>query len=350
MKIIKDKFKNFMLSYTEDELFYRSLYEAEHLHPETFPQYVDSLDQDFIEQHQLYVPCLHDTWHPYISENEFFKTYSQNIYITKHNRYSPEYLHQHEFYEFFYVYSGSCINTIQGKEQTCQTGDLCIIPPKTKHSIAVFDDSVIINVMIKSSTFHATFFELFTNNNVLSHFFSHTLYEKTENNYLLFHTQADNVIRSLIEDIYIEFYGHKKYSDSLLDSYLLTFWVILLRHHENHLESFLNTTHQNLALLDIINYFQANFMDITLSSAAEHFGFSVPHFSKLVKDNTGKTFVQLIRNIRLEKACRALKTTNLSISSICEIIGYLNPEHFNRIFKETYHMTPSEYRKNHNNI
>ena len=29
MKIIKDKFKNFMLSYTPDELFYRHLYEEE---------------------------------------------------------------------------------------------------------------------------------------------------------------------------------------------------------------------------------------------------------------------------------------------------------------------------------
>lgn len=87
-------------------------------------------------------------------------------------------------------------------------------------------------------------------------------------------------------------------------------------------------------------------MDVTLSSAAEYFGFSVPHFSKLVREHTGQTFTKLIRDIRLEKACRALKTTNLSISSICEIIGYTNPEHFNRIFKETFHMTPGEYRKN----
>lgn len=347
MKISKDKFNDFITSYIEDEIFYRSLYEAEHCHPESFPQYVDALDRDYIERHQLYVPSIHGKWLPYLSENEFFQTYSQNIYIVKHNRYSPEYIHEHEFYEFFYVYSGTCINKIQEKKQVCQAGDLCIIPPKTKHSIAVFDDSVIINVMIKSSTFHATFFGMFTNHNALSRFFSHTLYEKTENNYLLFHTQADPVTRSLIEDIYIEYYGHKKYSDSLLDSYLLTFWCMLLRNHENHLESFLNTAHQNLALPDILNYFQTNFTDITLSSAADYFGFSVPHFSKLIKDNTGQTFVQLIRTIRLEKACRALKTTDLSISSVCEIIGYENPEHFNRIFKEHFHMTPGEYRRTH---
>ncbi|MBE5979760.1 MAG: AraC family transcriptional regulator [Paenibacillaceae bacterium] len=65
----------------------------------------------------------------------------------------------------------------------------------------------------------------------------------------------------------------------------------------------------------------------------------------MVKEHTGQNFTKLIRDI-LDKACRALKTTNLSISSICEIIGYTNPEHFNRIFKETFHMTPGEYRKN----
>lgn len=346
MKIHKNDFKDFISSFNEDEEFYRCLYEAEQRSPQNFSLYVNSLDQEYIERRQLYVPCLHPVWHPYISENTFFKSSSQNIYIVKHNRYSPEFIHEHEFYECFYVYSGACANTIQGKKRVCKTGDLCIIPPKTKHSIAVLDDSIVINIMIKSTAFHATFFELFANNNALSLFFAYTLYKKTENNYLLFHTRSDEVICSLIEDIYIEFYGHEKYSDPLLDSYLLTFWAILLRRHEKHLESFLNTTHENLVLPDILNYFQTHFMDITLSSAAEHFSFSVPHFSKLVKDHTGQTFTKLIRNIRMEKACRALKTTNLSISSICEIIGYTNPEHFNRIFKETFHMTPGEYRKN----
>ncbi|WP_124067546.1 AraC family transcriptional regulator [Clostridium sp. E02] len=350
MKIKKETFRDYITAYTEDENFYRSLYESEHLHPETFKEYLEHLDQSYIKRRQLYVPSLQDTWFSYISENEFFKINSQNIYIAKHNRYSQEYIHEHQFYELFYIYSGTCMNTIHGKKSIYSTGDLCIIPPKTKHSIAVFDDSVIINVMIKSSTFHRTFFELFTNNNVLSQFFFHTLYEKAENNYLLFHTGSDIVIRSLIEEIYVEYYDHEKYSNSLLDSYLMTFWVMLLRHHENHMESFLITTHQNLALMDILNYFQTNFMDISLSSAAEHFGFSVPHFSKLVKDNTGQTFVQLIRNLRIEKACRALKTTELSISSICEIVGYANPEHFNRIFKESFHMTPGEYRKNYKNL
>lgn len=345
MKIEKNRFEEYLMTYEEDEIFYRDLYNAEKLSPEAFSDYISSLDPDYIKQHKLYVPAIHGKWMSYLPEKEFFGLLSKNIAAAKHNRYSPEFIHEHEFYEIFYVYSGSCSNTIQGVERTCQKGDICILPPKTKHSIGVFDDSIIINFMLKTSVFHATFFEIFPGQNTLSTFFSHILYDKTENNYLLFHTGNDPVIRSLAEDLFIEYMGHEKYFVPLLSSYLMTFWSLLLRRHEEHMECFMTTTNKTLSTLDVLNYFQKNYYDITLESAAKHFGFSVPHFSKLIKDNTGQNFVQLIRNIKLDKACHALQTTDLSIANICEIIGYANPEHFTRVFKKEFGMTPGEYRK-----
>lgn len=344
MKLLKKDFSNYIQKYEEDEIFYRNLYLAEQLHPDTFPEYIASLDRDYIEQHQLYVPAIHGSWISYIPEKDIFHLSSQNIVVQKHNRYSPEFIHEHEFYEVFYVYFGSCSNTIQGVERVCHEGDLCILPPKTSHSIGVFDDSIILNLIIKPSVFHSTFFEIFPAQNVLSTFFSHILYGKTENNYLLFHTGKDEIIRSLLEDLFIEYIGHDKYYIPLLNSSLMTFWSLLLRRHEEHIESYM-TTNKTLSTLDALNYFQKNYADITLESAAKHFGFSVPHFSKLIKDNTGQNFVQLIRNIKLDKACRALWATNLSIANICEIVGYTNPEHFTRVFKKEFGITPGEYRK-----
>lgn len=344
MQIKKEKFREYITCYEEDERFYRRLYEEEHLRPETFQTYIDSLDREYLKQRDLYVPAIHGSWFSLVQDNDLFHGLNQNITVCKHNRYSPEFIHDHQFYEVFYVYEGYCENTIQGNRRTYCTGDICILPPKTSHSIAVFDDSIILNIMIKASAFHSTFFTLFTGHNELSRFFSHIFYEKTENNYLLFHTGNDSVIRSLIEDIFIEYIGHQKYYLPLLDSLLMNFWVILMRRHEDHMESFMNT-HTDLKILDILNYFQEHYRDVTLSSAAEHFGFSTPHFSSLVKENTGQTFVQIIREIKLEQARRALSTTPLTITAICELIGYDNPEHFSRVFKKYCGMTPGEYRK-----
>lgn len=345
MKISKSGFKEYIRIYNEDEMFYKQLYEEERLRPEGFQDYVAGLDRNYIENHALYVPAIHGKWLNYLKEYELFSAPADHIVIQKHNRYSPEYIHEHEFYEIFYVYEGTCENTIQSEKYACKKGDVCILPPKTQHNIAVFDDSIVINIMLKASTFHEAFFDIFTGNHVLSQFFSHILYDKTENNYLLFHTGDDHIIHSLVEDLYIEYYGHEKYAETILKNYMMTFFCLLLRNHENHLESFLNTSHKNLDMLGVLNYLQKHYAKITLKSAAEHFNFSVPHFSKLIKENTGHNFIEILKDIRLEKACYAMVHTDLSIMTICEIIGYPNPEHFSRLFKKEFGMSPGAYRK-----
>ena len=107
----------------------------------------------------------------------------------------------------------------------------------------------------------------------------------------------------MLENLYIEYLGHAKYSCTFLNSMLVMFWAMLLRFHENDIESI------------------------------------------LTKDSTGRTFLQIIRDIKLNQACHALRETSLNNLAICELIGYESPEHFIRTLKKTYGKTPGEYRK-----
>lgn len=88
-----------------------------------------------------------------------------------------------------------------------------------------------------------------------------------------------------------------------------------------------------------------SYQSVTLREAAKHFGYSTSHFSTLIKESTGQTFLQIIRDIKLNQACHALRETSLSNLAICELVGYESPEHFMCTFKKTYGMTPGEYRK-----
>ena len=69
------------------------------------------------------------------------------------------------------------------------------------------------------------------------------------------------------------------------------------------------------------------------------------YFTAKQKEGTGRTFLQIIRDIKLNQACRALRETSLSNAAICELVGYDSPEHFMHTFKKAYNMTPGEYRK-----
>ena len=99
------------------------------------------------------------------------------------------------------------------------------------------------------------------------------------------------------------------------------------------------------SVTEILNYLNRHYQSVTLREAAKHFGYSTSHFSTLIRESTGRTFLQIIRDIKLNQACHALRETSLSNLAICELVGYESPEHFMRTFKKTYGMTPGEYRK-----
>ena len=104
--------------------------------------------------------------------------------FAKHYRYTPLFVHEHEFFEILCIYDGTAQTTIQGISHTLHTGDICIIPPHTKHSVGVFDDSIAVNILIRGTTFQSTFFQALTADSALAQFFAHVLYRKTEGNYL----------------------------------------------------------------------------------------------------------------------------------------------------------------------
>ena len=346
MLIPKSDFSTYISSYTEDEIFYRDLYLARQKDTEIFNAYLQSLGRDYILRLRLYIPELcHEPWYPVMEESEFFDTLPGNIVLSKHYRYTPEFVHEHKFVEVLCGYSGTVHGCIQGIEHTLTAGDICIIPPNTKHSIAVFDDSVAINILIKASTFQSTFFQSLTADSILAQFFTHVLYKNTEGNYLIFHSGDDVQIRSDIEDLYIEYMRHEKYRSAFLNAQLLLLWARLLRYHDEDIDCILTKQTSSSTIPEILNYISQNYHTATLHETAAHFGYSTSHFSTLIKESTGRTFVQIIKDIKLGQACRALRETKLNLPSICELVGYESPEHFMRLFKKAYGMSPGEYRK-----
>ena len=322
MKLTREEFQKYIYAYNEDEIFYKTLYLQEKEHPETFHEYCLTLDRELIYEHRLFVPELQaEAWYPYMKEADLFHDMNGNIVLSKHYRYTPVFSHEHEFFEILCVYDGTAHTTIQGIEHTLHTGDICIIPPHTTHSVGIFDDSVAFNILVRGSTFQSTFFQSLTADSALAQFFAHVLYRKTE------------------------YLGHAKYSYTFLNSMLIMFWAMLLRYHENDIESILTKDSTGNSVTEILGYLNRHYQSVSLSEAAEHFGYSSSHFSTLIKESTGRTFLQIIRDIKLNQACRALRETSLSNHAICELVGYESPEHFMRTFKKTYGMTPGEYRK-----
>ncbi|NLM10382.1 MAG: AraC family transcriptional regulator [Clostridiaceae bacterium] len=102
----------------------------------------------------------------------------------------------------------------------------------------------------------------------------------------------------------------------------------------------------NPLLQEVINYLEVNITrDITLKELAHTFHINESYLSQLFRKETGKTFTQLRNDLRIDLARQKLVSTNLSISEICDMCGFNDYFHFNKVFKKATGVTPSSYRK-----
>ena len=102
-------------------------------------------------------------------------------------------------------------------------------------------------------------------------------------------------------------------------------------------------------LVRILQYIRENYRDVTLEGTAEYFHLSGPYLSKYIRNKSGMTFQEAVRGVRLKKAASALVRTGQTVETIAESVGYESVEHFSRLFKKTYGMTPVQYRNRKEN-
>lgn len=101
-------------------------------------------------------------------------------------------------------------------------------------------------------------------------------------------------------------------------------------------------------LKDVYKYIENNYTrKLCLDEIAKRGRLSKYHFCRVFKTLTGKTFLEYVNNIRIEKAKELLRKSLFSITDICFKVGFADISNFNRTFKKIAGMAPTKYRKIH---
>ncbi len=102
---------------------------------------------------------------------------------------------------------------------------------------------------------------------------------------------------------------------------------------------------QDERMNEIMSFIMTNYSEpITLQELSERLYLSNAYLSKYIKKNFGMSFLKLLNNIRLDHAVSELLYSDKTILKVAMDNGFSNLASFNQVFKESYQITPAEYR------
>lgn len=251
-------------------------------------------------------------------------------------------LHWHEDMELIYVKKGVGIVSIDLHTYEAKAGDIFIIAPGQLHSIeqsgqsSMEYENIIFQLgMLLSSTADSICDDLFTA--LLQH--QITLPERLDISCSDYHKaascldQADALcdlrppayqlaVKGLLYQLFFFLFSQAEQAPSSpSDSRSLEKTKLILKYLETHYSE-----------------------KLTIQKMAEACGFSQSHFMKFFKQSTGTSFVSYLNNYRLSIASRLLLSTPSTVLEIAAETGFDNLSYFNRLFKQSYGMTPTQFR------
>ena len=96
---------------------------------------------------------------------------------------------------------------------------------------------------------------------------------------------------------------------------------------------------------DIMAYIHENLTgSLSVPEASRRAGFTPNAFSRYFKQQTRRTFTDVVNEMRVGEACRLLLETEASVIDICHASGFGNLAHFHSEFRKRMRISPLKFR------
>lgn len=104
----------------------------------------------------------------------------------------------------------------------------------------------------------------------------------------------------------------------------------------------------------VIVFIQENYQsNISLNDIAKSVYLSPSYLSSMITSETGKSFTDILNEIRIQKAIDLLKDPKKRIADVAYAVGFKEPQYFSIVFKKVTQLTPRDYREmylNHSQV
>jgi AraC-like DNA-binding protein len=240
-------------------------------------------------------------------------------------------LHWHNYYEIEYILDGTAKEILNGELMKIEPGLFHVLAPSDFHEHIIDSPLTLVRIGFEISSIDYNVF-----NNASGILAGKVLRFSGEEKELF-----DNLFASVSSEI--QLYKNTSVYPKIIKKLLE---AIIITANEYNNAKFTDKKSENQKEINTaLAYIHTNFRQhITLSEVAESVHFSASYFSRYFHDNMKMTFVQYIKNLRMQYATNLIKNTNADIIDICYESGFSSPSSFSNEFKKIHNISPTQYR------
>ena len=245
--------------------------------------------------------------------------------------------HDHAgIWECFIMMQGKAIHLCNGSSELIERGFFAMLRPKDRHYFASTKTLV--------TPQHVSFSILDSHVRKILDSIDTSLYDE-----LLYY--SDNLTMQLNETQVNSFFSNLQelFYTPLLESHYVS---NLLKFKFTDLISIMLVAKQKKSnnyppiVRELIEHFYTESKsEKSIDEFCKEFSYSHAQLLRIFKKATGKTLINFLTDLKLDKAYNLLLSTNHKILDICQEIGFDSISYFNKKFKQRYNMTPSVLRQ-----
>lgn len=236
--------------------------------------------------------------------------------------------HTHECMELFYIFGGTGMFLIEGRECPVNVNDIVLINPEVSHAEVNINAQSLEYIVLGIDGIR-----LAEGKHSNGHFCILDHYESTEISGCLW-----NILREMEQK-------HTGFED-VCQAYMEILVIRLMRNTDLTIPAAPSITAGNRQCAAVKHYIDQHFKEaLSLDQLAERVHMNKYYLAHTFKEEYGISPINYMITRRIVESKYLLAETDLSLSQIAHLLGFSSPSYFSQAFRKTQGVSPIDYRK-----
>ena len=258
-------------------------------------------------------------------------------------------MHTHDFIEMGFIIDGAGTHIVDNQSYHIQKVDLFLLNADVPHEFLSDNGEplTVCNCIFQPVSIDVPFSGAKDFVDVAYHYLFQSLRgAEGPSGYIRITGAGTLEIRQLLDNIHREYQQKSPGYMQVIRSELTTLLIFVFRLYRNDREQVQSQPlFRRLVVNNALSYLQAHYAEnITCRRLADRSYLSTSYFSRLFRDETGCSIIQMLQKYRMDAARELLENTVYTIEEVASRVGYFDLKHFYRIFHRHNGCTPGEYR------